>query len=92
MGSTFLKAVYREYTDDTFTERKPQLHASDGLAGPTLMAEVGDLITVVFKVPLSIFVFCLQLYILLASAAGILPYLHVVIKSLLGGHVYSLFI
>ena len=50
MGSTFLKAIYREYTDDTFTERKTQLHPSDGMAGPTLFAEVGDLITVVFKV------------------------------------------
>lgn len=52
MGSTFLKAVYREYTDDTFTERKPLKHESDGLAGPMLVAEVGDLITVVFKVQL----------------------------------------
>ena len=51
MGSTFLKAVYREYTDDTFTTRVPQKQASDGLAGPTIMAEVGDLITIVFQVP-----------------------------------------
>lgn len=50
MGSTFLKAVYREYTDDTFTTRVPQKQASDGLAGPTIIAEVGDLITVVFQV------------------------------------------
>lgn len=50
MGSTFLKAIYREYTDDTFTKRKAQEHASDAMAGPTLRAEVGDMITVVFKV------------------------------------------
>ena len=54
MGSTFLKAIYREYTDDTFMERKPQLQASNGLAGPTLFAEVGDLITVVFQVGLHV--------------------------------------
>lgn len=50
MGSTFMKAIYREYTDDTFTKRKPQMQASDGMAGPTIIAEVGDLITVVFRV------------------------------------------
>jgi len=50
MGSTFLKAIYREFTDDTFTVRKPQEHASDAMAGPTLRAEVGDMITVVFQV------------------------------------------
>jgi hypothetical protein len=50
MGSTFLKAIYREYTGETFTERKAQEHTSDAMAGPVLRGEVGDMITVVFKV------------------------------------------
>jgi manganese oxidase len=51
IGSTYRKAVYREYTDETFTTLKPRPaeweHA--GLLGPVLRAEVGDTIKVVFK-------------------------------------------
>src|SRR5208283_2794777 len=51
IGSTYRKAIYREYTDGTFTTLKPRPaeweHA--GLLGPVLRAEVGDTIKVVFK-------------------------------------------
>jgi manganese oxidase len=51
IGSTYRKAIYREYTDETFTTLKPRPaeweHA--GLLGPVLRAEVGDTIKVVFK-------------------------------------------
>lgn len=51
IGSTYRKALYREYTDETFTTLKPRPteweHA--GLLGPVLRAEVGDTIKVVFK-------------------------------------------
>jgi len=51
IGSTYRKAIYREYTDETFTTLKPRpaewQHA--GLLGPILRAEVGDTIKVVFK-------------------------------------------
>ena len=49
MGKVFLKAIYQGYTDDTFTELTPQPGAQ-GMAGPTMHGEVGDLITVVFMV------------------------------------------
>jgi len=51
IGTTYRKALYREYTDDTFTKLKPRApeweHA--GILGPILRAEVGDTIRVVFK-------------------------------------------
>ncbi|MGH9499463.1 MAG: multicopper oxidase domain-containing protein [Terriglobales bacterium] len=51
IGSVYRKAVYREYTDDTFTQLKPRLpeweHA--GILGPILRGEVGDTIRVTFK-------------------------------------------
>jgi hephaestin len=51
IGSTYRKAVYREYTDANFTTVKPRTpeweHA--GILGPILRAEVGDTISVVFK-------------------------------------------
>jgi manganese oxidase len=51
IGTTYRKALYREYTDDTFTKLKPRApeweHA--GSLGPILRAEVGDTIRVVFK-------------------------------------------
>ncbi|EFN54070.1 hypothetical protein CHLNCDRAFT_58397 [Chlorella variabilis] len=50
-GSKLMKAQYIEYTDDTFTTKKP-VSASDaylGLLGPIIRAEVGDTIQVVFK-------------------------------------------
>ena len=51
IGSVYHKAVYHEYTDATFTKRKPRApgDAYMGLLGPTIYAEVGDTIRVVFK-------------------------------------------
>ena len=51
IGRVYKKAVYREYTDATFTTVKPR-EAKDaylGIVGPILYAEVGDTIKVVFK-------------------------------------------
>ena len=51
IGHVYRKAVYREYTDATFTTRKPRLPQDEylGLLGPVLRAEVGDTLKVVFK-------------------------------------------
>jgi FtsP/CotA-like multicopper oxidase with cupredoxin domain len=51
IGHIYRKAVYREYTDSTFTTRKPRAPQDEylGLLGPILRAEVGDTIKVVFK-------------------------------------------
>jgi hephaestin len=51
IGSTYRKAIYREYTDETFTTLKPRPPEWEhlGLLGPVLRAEVGDTIRVVFK-------------------------------------------
>src|SRR5215471_9591240 len=51
IGHIYRKAVYREYTDGTFTTRKPRAKQEEylGLLGPILRAEVGDTIKVVFK-------------------------------------------
>ena len=51
IGRVYKKAIYREYTDATFTALKKR-RAGDaylGLLGPILRAEVGDTIKVVFK-------------------------------------------
>jgi hypothetical protein len=47
----YVKAVYREYTDASFTRLKPRPPEWQhlGLVGPILQAEVGDTIKVVFK-------------------------------------------
>jgi FtsP/CotA-like multicopper oxidase with cupredoxin domain len=49
--SRFIKAVYREYTDDTFLQLR--LRPADqqylGTVGPIIRAEVGDTIKVVFR-------------------------------------------
>lgn len=49
IGSVYKKAVYREYTDKTFTMPKPrgkrEFHY--GLAGPPIKAEVGESVIVV---------------------------------------------
>jgi FtsP/CotA-like multicopper oxidase with cupredoxin domain len=56
----FRKAVYHEYTDATFTQRKPRPPEWEhlGLLGPVIRAEVGDHIEVTLKnntlVPLSL--------------------------------------
>jgi len=51
IGKVYRKAIYREYTDETFTKLKPRApeweHA--GILGPIIRAEVGDTIRVVFK-------------------------------------------
>lgn len=50
-SNTYLKALYREYTDATFTTLKPRPPQWEhlGILGPLLRAEVGDTIKVVFK-------------------------------------------
>ena len=51
IGKVYRKAIYREYTDDSFTKLKPRApeweHA--GILGPILRGEVGDTLRVVFK-------------------------------------------
>lgn len=51
IGSVYKKAIYREYTDGTFSRLKPREpeDAYLGLLGPILHAEVGDTIKVVFR-------------------------------------------
>ena len=51
IGTVYRKALYREYTDDTFTQLKPRAAEWEhtGILGPILRAEVGDTIRVVFK-------------------------------------------
>ena len=47
----FRKAIYREYTDATFTAVKPRPVQWEhlGILGPLIRAEVGDVVRVVFK-------------------------------------------
>ena len=47
----FKKAVFREYTDETFTQLKPRAAAWEhaGILGPVIRAEVGDRIEVTVK-------------------------------------------
>lgn len=51
VGSVYTKALYREYTDGTFTQEKPITsdHWHLGVLGPFIKANVGDVIEVVFK-------------------------------------------
>jgi FtsP/CotA-like multicopper oxidase with cupredoxin domain len=51
IGTVYRKALYREYTDATFTKLKPRAPEWEhtGILGPILRAEVGDTIRVVFK-------------------------------------------
>jgi len=51
VGSKYMKAVFVEYTDGTFKERKPRPQARQhlGILGPILHAQVGDKIRVVFR-------------------------------------------
>ncbi|HSP06981.1 MAG TPA: multicopper oxidase domain-containing protein [Acidobacteriota bacterium] len=50
-GSKFRKALYHEYTDETFKQLKPRSPQWEhlGSLGPLIRAEVGDTIRVVFK-------------------------------------------
>ena len=51
IGTVYRKAIYREYTDETFTHLKARFpeweHA--GILGPILRAEVGDTIRILFR-------------------------------------------
>ncbi|MFN8376032.1 MAG: multicopper oxidase domain-containing protein [Anaerolineae bacterium] len=51
IGSVYRKAIYRQYTDETFTELVPREAQWEhlGLMGPIIRAEVGDTIVVVFR-------------------------------------------
>jgi len=51
IGKVYKKALYREYTDSTFTVLKPRPPEWEhlGFLGPLLRAEVGDTIRVVFR-------------------------------------------
>jgi FtsP/CotA-like multicopper oxidase with cupredoxin domain len=51
IGSVYRKSVYRQYTDGTFSKLAPRgrTWAHLGFLGPTIHAEVGDTIRVVFK-------------------------------------------
>lgn len=51
IGKVYRKAVYREYTDATFTILKPRTPEWEhmGMLGPVIHAEVGDTIKVLFK-------------------------------------------
>ena len=51
IGKVYRKAIYREYTDDSFTKLKPRPADQEylGMLGPVLRAEVGDTLRVVFR-------------------------------------------
>lgn len=51
IGSTYIKALYQEYIDDTFSKLKPRTSEWKhlGTLGPMIHAEVCDTIKVVFK-------------------------------------------
>jgi hephaestin len=51
IGKVYKKALYREYTDETFTALKPVPEAWQhlGALGPLVRAEVGDTIVLIFK-------------------------------------------
>lgn len=51
IGRVYKKAIYREYTDDTFSILKARAPEDEylGLVGPILRGEVGDTIKILFK-------------------------------------------
>src|SRR5215212_665725 len=51
IGKIYRKALYREYTDDLFTEleERPEVQDYLGTLGPLIRAEVGDTIKVVLR-------------------------------------------
>jgi len=51
IGKVYRKAIYREYTDASFTQLKPRAPEWEhlGILGPVLRAEVGDTIRVFFR-------------------------------------------
>jgi hephaestin len=51
IGSKYIKALYREYTDGTFSKLKPRPKSQEhlGVLGPLVRASVGDTIHFVFR-------------------------------------------
>src|SRR5215471_19467281 len=51
IGRVFKKAVYREYTDASFTKLKPRVPEWEhlGIVGPVLRGEAGDTLKIVFR-------------------------------------------
>jgi FtsP/CotA-like multicopper oxidase with cupredoxin domain len=51
IGKVYRKAIYREYTDASFTRLKPRAPEWEhlGILGPVLRAEVGETIRVIFR-------------------------------------------
>ncbi|XP_061096678.1 ceruloplasmin [Conger conger] len=51
IGGKYKKAVYKEYTDNTFTTRKERTAEEEhlGILGPVIRAEEGDTIRVIFR-------------------------------------------
>lgn len=51
IGHRYIKAIYREYTDSTFTTLKPRPPKWQhlGILGPVLRAVVGDTLRIVFR-------------------------------------------
>ena len=51
IGRKYKKAIYRAFTDATFTKQKQRTKEEEhlGVMGPMIKAEVGDTIEVVFK-------------------------------------------
>lgn len=51
IGTRYLKSVFHEYTDGTFTREKPRPRRWEhlGILGPVIQAEVGDTISVTLK-------------------------------------------
>ncbi|NXY47037.1 CERU protein, partial [Ceuthmochares aereus] len=51
IGGSYKKAIYKEYTDGSFTQHKGRLPEEEhlGLLGPVIKAEVGDCIKVTFR-------------------------------------------
>ena len=51
IGTSYVKSLYREYTDDTFTALKPRPAAWEHLGdlGPVVHAVVGDRVRIVFR-------------------------------------------
>lgn len=51
IGSVYWKALFREFSDATFSEQKPITKDTwhNGMLGPKLITEVGDTLTVTFK-------------------------------------------
>ena len=48
IGGQYWKALYFEYTDESFTTKKAK-HEHLGFLGPVIRAEVGDIIRVTFR-------------------------------------------